>query len=69
MKAAGAEYAASGTPLDEVAEDAQIVRHFYKSVMVGEHESEVYVYDIIGDAKVFENWKVSHTFKAEYYFY
>ena len=69
MKAAGAEYAASGTPLDEVAEDAQIVRHFYKSVMVGEHESEVYVYDIIGDARVFENWKVSHTFKTEYYFY
>lgn len=69
MKAAGADYAAYGTPLDEVAEDAQIVRHFYKSVMVGDHENEVYVYDITGDAKVFENWKVSHTFKAEYYFY
>ncbi len=69
MKAAGSEYAAYGTPLDEVAEDAQLVRHFYKSVMVGDHESEVYVYDITGDANVFENWRVSHTFKAEYYFY
>lgn len=69
MKAAGADYAAYGTPLDEVAEDAQVVRHFYKSVMAGDHENEVYVYDITGDARVFENWKVSHTFKAEYYFY
>ncbi len=69
LKAAGAEYAAYGTPLDEVAEDAQITRHYYKSVTVGDHESEIYVYDIIGDANVFENWKVSHTFQAEYYFY
>lgn len=69
MKAAGADYAAYGTPLDEVVNHVDVVRHLYKSVMVGEHESEVYVYDIIGDAKVFENWKVSHTFKAEYYFY
>ncbi len=69
MKAAGADYAAYGTPLDEVVNHVDIVRHFYKSVMVGEHESEVYVYDIIGDARVFENWKVSHTFKTEYYFY
>ena len=69
MKAAGADYAAYGTPLDEVVDHVDVVRHFYKSVMVGEHESEVYVYDIIGDAMVFENWKVSHTFKTEYYFY
>ena len=69
MKAAGADYAAYGTPLDEVVDHVDVVRHFYKSVMVGEHESEVYVYDIIGVARVFENWKVSHTFKTEYYFY
>lgn len=69
MKAAGADYSAYGTPLDEVAEDADITRHFYKSVVVGDHESEVYVYDVAGDAAIFENWKITKTFPAEYYFY
>ncbi len=56
-KSAGLEYEKYGVPIDEVPQDAMVVRTFYKSVMDGSHEKELHVYDVIGDAGNFENWR------------
>lgn len=72
LKAMGVEnYSKFGTPLDEIAEDAQITRYFYKSVMDSEtkHESYVVVYAINGDATNFFYWRKQKTYDVLYYFY
>ena len=45
--------------LDDIAEDAEIPRYYYKSVCETQtwHEVELHVYEILGDAKNFANWK------------
>ncbi|MBE6543102.1 MAG: hypothetical protein E7675_01745 [Ruminococcaceae bacterium] len=62
LRAAGVEnYKDYGTPLDEVDEDN--VRYYYKSVVKrvteggNNHEAEVHVYKITGDASNFKNWE------------
>lgn len=57
-KAAGLPYAALGTPLDEVAEDATVDRYYYKTVCDEEtyRERWLYTYRITGDAANFANW-------------
>lgn len=63
LRAAGVEeYQSYGTPLDEVDEDN--VRYYYKSVVKrvteggNNHEAEVHVYKITGDASDFsKNWE------------
>ena len=57
LKAAGVEgYSNFGETLEEVDEDN--VRYFYKSVLgANNHEAQVHVYKITGDAGVFSNWE------------
>ncbi|MBQ8524242.1 MAG: sulfatase-like hydrolase/transferase [Clostridia bacterium] len=54
MKEAGADYSAYGRAIDEVGEDEIITRTYYKTV-VGP-PNYIYVYEVTGDASVFENW-------------
>lgn len=69
-KSAGIEdYKKFGKPLDEVAEDEDVVRTFYKSVKIDGHEVQFRVYELIGDASVFENWKFKEIYDAEYEYY
>ena len=60
LKSCGLGYEAYGSAIDEIAQDADVVRKFYKSVLTKEnlyHETYVHEYDIVGDAKDFDNWK------------
>lgn len=68
LKSIGSDYSAYGTPLDEVAEDAEITRHFYKSVIRGTDKS-VYYYEIVGDAADFSNWNNTRIFEDTADFY
>ena len=58
LKAAGADYSRYGTPLDEIPEDADIVRYYYKTAVVKElrREAILYTYEVVGDASDFKNW-------------
>ena len=60
-KAAGCDY--EGPALDEVAEDANIVRYYYKSVCDTEtfREVQLCTYEVTGDAADFANWKLIKT--------
>lgn len=70
-KAIGVDYSAYGTPLDEVAEDAQIVRYTYKSIIgdQGGKEIGLYTYEITGDARDFSNWKIVDQIDIDHSFY
>ena len=60
-QAAGFEdIALYGTPLDQVAEDAQITRPYYKTICPkgSGPEVDVYEYIITGDAADLDNWEV-----------
>ena len=66
-KAIGAEYSSFGTPLDEVSEDADITRIYYKSVCDENYvETQVCVYEVTGDAADFENWVLVDTVAIPY---
>ena len=54
LKEAGADYSAYGKAIDEVAEDDNVVRTYYKTA-VGS-PNYIYVYEVTGDASDFENW-------------
>ena len=54
LKEAGADYSAYGKAIDEVAEDEVVTRRYYKTVVGDQHY--LYIYDVVGDATVFENW-------------
>jgi hypothetical protein len=74
LKSMGVEnYLDFGTPLDEVAEDAEITRYFYKSVMEKidgrAHEVKVVKYEITGNALDFKNWKIVEEYNVVDYFY
>jgi arylsulfatase A-like enzyme len=62
-------YSDFGTPLDEVDENADIVRYFYKSVTNSGHEAEVYKYKITGNARDFANWELIDKYDVVDYFY
>ncbi len=69
MKSVGLNYSAYGTPLDEVVQNPNVVREFYKSTVGEYHEDTVYHYNIVGTARNFANWKIVDTFPATEYFY
>lgn len=69
MKSAGLDYSAYGTPLDEVVQNDNLVRDYYKSVVEGYHEATVYHYNITGSARDFNNWKIVDTFPVTDPFY
>lgn len=56
LKAAGADYSAYGRPVDEIGEDEEIVRTYYKTAIGS--PSYVYTYEVRGDAADFENWTI-----------
>ncbi|MHC1786956.1 MAG: sulfatase-like hydrolase/transferase [Christensenellales bacterium] len=57
-KSVGIDYEKYGRPFDEISEGEDIARTYCKSVMEGNRESELYVYEVEGDASDFSNWKV-----------
>lgn len=66
VKAAGlSDGSAYGPALDEVPEDADITRYYYKSVAEKEtwHEVSVYRYAVVGDANDFANWTLVDVFE------
>lgn len=67
LKSAGLDYSAFGDALDDIAEDAKITRYYQKTVheIKTYHEIEVYLYQIIGKASNFENWKILQVNKIE----
>lgn len=69
LKGSGLDYKAYGTPLDEVREDADVVRKHFKTVTNGGKEKEVYYYDVKGDASDFKNWIQTDVAPIEYPFY
>lgn len=66
LKAAGCDY--TGPALDEVAEDAQVVRHYYKTVCdtTTYRETQMAVYEVRGDAADFKNWQLVETRPIDY---
>jgi len=62
LKAMGVKnYADYGTPIDEVAQDADIKRYFYMSAANEDgsiREYELVTYEVVGDANDFSNWKL-----------
>lgn len=67
MKETGIEY--DGEALDEVPEDAERVRYFYKTIVEGVHESKLVIYKVVGDAKNFDNWTKISEVDISGYFY
>lgn len=67
-KAIGADYASFGTPLDEVAEDADIVRYYFKTVCDEKtfRETVMCIYRVTGDAADFSNWELVDTVPIPY---
>lgn len=68
VKATGADHTAFGTPLDEVDEDADITRVYYKTVCDPDtfREAQMYIYEVTGDAADFDNWKHVETVDIPY---
>lgn len=69
LKASGVDYTDYGTPIDEVPEDADITRTYFKTVMKDGKEKEVYRYEVKGDASDFKNWIQTEVDPIEYPFY
>lgn len=58
-KAAGlGDYSAYGPALDDIAEDAEVTRYYYKTLAIDGWERTVCKYAITGDASDFSNWKL-----------
>ena len=63
LKEAGSEnYSDYGKPIDELTDNDNTVRYHYKGIVEGTSEKYVCKYEITGDAKVFENWKLVERF-------
>lgn len=69
IKEANGDTSAYGIGLDEIPEDAQIIREFYKSVNEGAMDASVYKYEISADASIFDNWKITGVSAMAYSFY
>ena len=67
-KAVGADGSVYGQTLDEVAEDADITRVYYKSVCDSKtfYETQLCIYHVTGDAAVFDNWELVETVDIPY---
>ena len=63
------DYAKYGKPIDEVGENDNVVRYFYKCTVEGHTEKEVYVYQITGNAADFKHWKIIKVQPAKYSFW
>ncbi len=59
LKSAGADYSLYGRALDEIGEDEEITRVYYKTVTSSGSSNEIglYTYHVIGDASDLNNWK------------
>jgi hypothetical protein len=68
VKAAGGDYTAFGAPLDEVAENADIIRYYYITVCAPEpyRETLLYIYAVTGDASDIQNWVHVETVEIPY---
>lgn len=71
LKSAGADYSLYGRPLDEIGEDEEITRVYYKSVTESGSSNEIglYTYHVTGDASDFNNWKIVHYEDISHKFY
>ncbi len=58
LKAAGVDYQAFGRALDEIGEDENVVRYYFKSVVIAGREQKLLTYAVTGDATDFDNWKL-----------
>ncbi|MBQ6373875.1 MAG: sulfatase-like hydrolase/transferase [Clostridia bacterium] len=65
LKAAGLDYSAYGTPLDEVPDDQSIVRKYTRNALNDKRLSGkvflVYYYNVAYDASKMESWTLTHT--------
>lgn len=68
-KSAGLDYHKYGKPVDEVGENDNVERYFYKSVVQDNVEKQIYTYQINGDAADFRNWKMTKVEQASYSFW
>jgi len=67
LKSANLPYDKYGRPLDEIGEEEEITRYFYKHLLYDERHKDskgykpedwgLYKYEITGDASDFDNWK------------
>ncbi len=70
IKSVGGDYSLYGTPLDEIKEDADITRYYYKCVCDdNQTEREICKYEVKGDASDFKNWTLIKRESIKYPFY
>lgn len=71
LKSAGADYSLYGRAIDEIGEDEEITRIYYKSVTKSGSSNEIglYTYHVTGDASDFDNWKIVNYEDISYKFY
>lgn len=70
IKSVGGDYSNYGTPLDEIDEDDEITRYYYKCVCDdSQTEIEICKYEVIGHAADFKNWKLIKREAIEHPFY
>lgn len=70
IKSVGGDYTNYGTPLDEISEDDEITRYYYKCVCdESQTEIEICKYEVIGNAADFKNWKLIKRENIEHPFY
>ena len=60
LKCAGADYSLYGRAIDDIGEDEEISRVYYKSVTESGSYNEIglYTYIVTGDASDLDNWKM-----------
>ena len=63
------DYSKYGRALDEIGENEEITRTFYKSVVVNGREEDLYVYEVRGKAADFANWVNTKILPIKYPFY
>ena len=63
LKAAGADYSLYGRALDDIGENEEVVRYYYKSATSKGSSNEItlYTYRVVGDASRIENWELIST--------
>lgn len=71
LKEAGGDYSQFGRALDEIGEEEELTRTYYKSVVNSEkrRETEVYKYAVTGDASDFANWELTEVLEIDQGFY
>lgn len=69
LKNAGIDYSDFGRALDEIGEDEEVTRYYFKSICTADGESTVCMYSVKGDASDFDNWKLEEEFPVTGSFY